>query len=289
MLIARRIAALLAIWIAFECTISLFATCQPIDQRTGANHNHKEQCTAFSGPVISISRFVVREAGHFLKEYEKELIAGFTIVLAFSTIALWLATYGLQRTTRDLAEGAERQTRAAQTAADAAMLSARAAIALESPLIRAAPNNLSHGASFSDGVRTESCAVHYLTFSNLGETRAFPVSIRYGWTIGTKLPIEPIYSVSNAFPLDSVFDANTSDIRPFAFTGFDMPLKDGEWQLICEGKLPLWLYCSLSYEDFMGTRHDQGFCWQWRNVGGGMGWRKDSTHGYNNKTTREQS
>jgi hypothetical protein len=63
---------------------------------------------------------------------------------------------------------------------------------------------------------------------------------------------------------------------------FEMPLRLGDWSLISRGELPLWFYCSL--DDFMETRHEAAFCWQWQNIGRGMDWRPDETPAYNRKT-----
>ena len=47
-----------------------------------------------------------------MKEYEHELIAGFTIVLALSTIMLWLSTRALWSVTKITAEHIPRTERA---------------------------------------------------------------------------------------------------------------------------------------------------------------------------------
>jgi hypothetical protein len=173
--------------------------------------------------------------------------------------------------------------KATQIAADAAKLSVQSAIALQLPIIRVKPDSLGHGDSHDGETVTEHCLVPVLTFFNLGPTKAFPVEIRCGWTLGEKLPEEPIFLVTETFLPNIIFEPDPK-AEPRKFLRFNMPLRAGEWPLICGGKLPLWFYCVFGYDDFMATRHDARFCWRWQNIGFGMGWRVDDTPAYNRKT-----
>jgi hypothetical protein len=103
MVLLRRIVLLLALWLAFEAVISLFATCgegtyQP--RNAASAQQVKENCTAFSGPVLASSWAFLYWLGHVLEGYGEAVIAVFTIVLAFATGLLWKAT-------RDLVHGAD--------------------------------------------------------------------------------------------------------------------------------------------------------------------------------------
>ncbi len=99
---------------------------------------------------------------------------------------------------------------------------------------------------------------------NSPATKAFPIEIRYGWTIGDEaLPVEPRYLAADTFPPNLIFEPDPKATSR-KFLEFDMPLKLGEWSLICGDKLNLWFYCTFAYADFMQTRHDAGFCWRWR-------------------------
>src|SRR6266702_6255497 len=89
MLIILRILLFVVLWLFVECTISLLATCD------APSPPYATKCTAFSGPMSSAIYFGFPRLVIFLKEYEHELIAGFTIVLASSTILLWIATHRL--------------------------------------------------------------------------------------------------------------------------------------------------------------------------------------------------
>jgi len=103
----RRILILVGLWIIFECVISWVATCQPYYEQSPQYDGEKDHCTLFSGPIVSITRFGVTTLWRFLHANEHELIAGFTIVLAISTVLLWRSTYQLWQATKD---AAERQT-----------------------------------------------------------------------------------------------------------------------------------------------------------------------------------
>lgn len=173
----------------------------------------------------------------------------------------------------------------ASIAAKAADLSARAAIAMRMPIIRARPTNLNNGRTLSqDGVtQIENCSVPYLTFSNHGKDRAFPIETHFGWTIAHTLPERAEYPVVVPFDTDLIFEPDPN-ITKRQFTGFTMSIKDGQWSLICSNKLPVWFYCCVVYEDFMEQRHTWGLCWRWQNVGFAMDWLEEDNPTYKYKT-----
>lgn len=87
---------------------------EPEHSQQSANHNEHEYCpTFFAGSLIVFER-----GFEWIKhdDNDKAVVAGFTIVLAISTIGLWIVTHSLWRageTQRNLAEDtAERQLRA---------------------------------------------------------------------------------------------------------------------------------------------------------------------------------
>jgi hypothetical protein len=76
-------------------------------QQESTKHDYPKSCaTFFAGSLIALSN-----GAEFVKtaDNDKVIVAGFTAVLAFSTIGLWLATVSLQRTTNSLWEAGERQ------------------------------------------------------------------------------------------------------------------------------------------------------------------------------------
>src|ERR1700688_1769194 len=85
------------------------------------------------------------------------LLAWFTGVLAVSTVGLWIVTWRAGRSqSRDMQES----LRLTAIAASATDRSARAAIALQLPIIRIKPDNLGHGdTQLAAGQKFEECFV----------------------------------------------------------------------------------------------------------------------------------
>lgn len=205
------------------------------------------------------------------------------------TAALFIATVGLIIATGVLGYFGYRQSRdmkesigAAQKSADAAMLSAQAAVAIQLPIIRIKPDDLGHADGHTGGKQFEECSVDSVILSNLGPTKAFPIEILYGWAIGNELPPEPNYRYVDTFLPNFILEPDPK-ITPRKRLTLGMPLEAGQWREILKGNY-LWFYCALRYEDFMGTTHSHGFCWRWANTGMGLAWRVDDTKAYNRKT-----
>jgi hypothetical protein len=110
-----------------------------------AAHHYDDCPTLFPGSLILLGR-----ADHFIERHDKSIVAAFTVVLAISTIGLWLATVGLHRSTHALWEAGERQAR------DTRILE-RAYLTIEGDGIRA----------FLDGTDRLSCGIRYHNNGNL--------------------------------------------------------------------------------------------------------------------------
>jgi hypothetical protein len=128
----RRILIFVALWLVFEASISWLATCQPYYEQTANYSSGENHCTLFVGPLSTIVYAAFARVRFFLREYEHELIAGFTIVLAFSTVFLWLSTRHLWQATKDAAASQARDMEqsigVASRSAGAAEQSAKAAL-----------------------------------------------------------------------------------------------------------------------------------------------------------------
>ena len=83
----------LALVLILDGTISSLVTCHPPPNGPSASQNSNENCTVFNGPLISL----IRNIGTFFETHDKGIIAAFTVILAVSTIGLWLATIGLYK------------------------------------------------------------------------------------------------------------------------------------------------------------------------------------------------
>ena len=149
------------------------------------------------------------------------MLAAFTIKLVQITRDLWVVTK----------ESAD----AARKAADAADLSAHAALGMELPIVRATrpadllmldkpvPVDKPYGGIVADHFPSQYSAVSAIYFRNDGRTPAFPLQMQVGYRALEKLP-------------------------PGARTQ--------------GGQAWLWRYCSLTYRDFVGIK-EKRFCWRW--------------------------
>jgi hypothetical protein len=149
----------------------------PQEHATSGKNDDQQTCpTLFQGSLILLGR-----VDHFLEQHDKSIIGLFTIVLAVSTIGLWLSTDKLwragKRQMKLIAANSTHQSKdmrasiaAARRAADAAMLSARASIGIELPLLRIEPGYAGFGVSRDiDGIDRP--------YSTEVEPRHFPLKL----------------------------------------------------------------------------------------------------------------
>lgn len=174
-----------------------------------------------------------------------------------------------------------RSDRTARIAANAADLSARAAIAIELPILRAAPNGLSHGSTREFGITREHCSAHYVNISNGGKTKALPIELQYGYSVGA-LPKAPRYPFTETYDPNAVIETDPKVTQTFLRENCHLEM--GEWSLISSGNLTLWIYWNLVYMDFMRNRREAAFCWRWYGAPGQGFFRPDPTPEYNRKT-----
>lgn len=207
-----------------------------------------------------------------------------TALTAAATIVLALFTWRLYDATNRLWKANLAQIQIAERSAEAAMLSARASIGLNHPIIRIKPDNVILSHRLVDGSDLQSYTVAGLTFSNLGRNKAFPVEVSYGMTCGESLPPVPSYTNTDPFRIDLIFNDDAQITPRKSIQDCRVEIRAGDPDLIVRGELNLWLYCQLTYDDFMDARHTAGFCWKWTNTGIGMAWRPDNTPAYNKKT-----
>src|SRR6202043_377548 len=98
---------------------------------------------------------------------------------------------------------------------NAADLSARAAVALELPIIRVMPERFSYGSSLDgggDNLRINWCVISHLNFANGGRTKAFPIEVQCGWSAGDKLPDVPAYTFTKLFSVNSIVDPTDEEL-----------------------------------------------------------------------------
>lgn len=264
----------------------------PQEHATSGRNDDQQTCpTLFKGSLILLGR-----VDHFLEQHDKSIVALFTIVLAVSTIGLWLSTAKLwragERQMELIAANNAQQTKdmrasiaAAHRTADAAMLSARASIGIELPLLRIEPGYAGFEVSPDiDGIDRRHFVVGRLTILNRGRTKALPVEIRCGWTFGNDLPEEPVYRWDSGFDLDAVVDPQPAEPLEIYLSKLEMDVPADAYGQLTARTSKLWFYVCLVYLDFMKIRHEESFCWR-RTEGIGTGrFISDDTAAYNRKT-----
>ena len=172
-----------------------------------------------------------------------------------------------------------RADKTARIAANAAELSARAAIAIELPIITAEPDGFGWGQRrIGDQLAISSFDIDRIIFFNAGRTKAIPLDLLFGYTVGDQLPEEPIYVFSKPFSIDCLIETDpfskllreyTFDVAPGVYSELRIPTTK------------LWFYCKLVYLDFMQMRHEVGFCWRRLEGFGGSTFVRDETPAYN--------
>jgi hypothetical protein len=179
----------------------------------------------------------------------------FAFFLMISTIGLWIVT-----------------TRAA----NAADLSARAAIGIELPVLRPKagdlldieepiPEDAPYGCGEVDIVpRGQYCGIGYIEYHNFGRTPAFPVILETGWAVAATLPEKPAYQKSTAVSHAAVTGGSEFSVH----AGHTIELTDAQKSAMREQTAYLWFYGKLTYDDFMNISRSAKFCWRFakRNV-----------------------
>jgi hypothetical protein len=260
--------------------------------------NGTEKCGSHYVPV-GIVRWVLFQLdryGVLLTAIFTAFIAWFTLTLRRSTDKLWDAG---ERQLRHFESEAARarleravevrriqeQMETARIGANAADLSARAAIALELPIIRVEPEGLGFGTAQTEGGgQVHYCVIASLLFSNLGRTKAFPIEVKCGWTVGKELPKDPIYKYTKLFKIGLIFEPDPKTTPRLNLNDLMIDLPEGAYDQIRGKNIELWFYCQIGYLDFMQTRHEAGFCWRRFETFGGGGFIVDGTPSYNRKT-----
>jgi hypothetical protein len=166
-----------------------------------------------------------------------------------------------------------------------AALSARAAVAIELPIVRVVPEKFGYGSSLdNDNPRAEWCIIGSLVFFNVGRTQAFPIEVQCGWIVGDKLPDVPSYTFTKSFPINLIFESNPKATEALNINEFELTFAPGLYDGVRNSTVGMWFYCNVVYLDFMQNRHEAGFCWR-RYETVGSGWfRQDATPAYNRKT-----
>jgi hypothetical protein len=163
--------------------------------------------------------------------------------------------------------------RDATLAANAADLSAKAATAIEFPVVRTGwmgpeilatdelvKPNAPYGGSVNDGWPTKFSAIGDIKFTNFGRTPAFPEQISLAISVADKLPPTPVYTDQVRCDAKAVIEPKDAREIEIHF-GFELTDEQIAW--ISRSEKVLWFYGVLTFRDIMDRSHGICFCWQW--------------------------
>jgi hypothetical protein len=204
----------------------------------------------------------------------------FTAILAVATLGLGLATIGLyfagERQLRHVQVEARRarawrladeerlreQIKIAQQGADAASLNARAAVAVELPILAPLTIALHREPGFIGRVDMPGpISTLRINFKNWGRTHAELISQYVEWLVAAKLPEIPVYKTELAFP-PGTFVESGKNLRD-APQDFIINIQPDEVEAIAKEEKFLWVYGYLSFNDFLGNPHQHRWCASW--------------------------
>jgi hypothetical protein len=212
---------------------SSFQSCVQEKQHHTADH----ALTFIGSGVVAPYKICV---GEFIKENRDELLAVFTIVLAFSTIFLWVAT-------RDLAN----------EAAKASKVELRAYVAINHPKFgKADPDTVSIGVE------------------NGGQTPAYRVSgwLNIHWIKGENSALPDDFKFPDKESADSfLIYKSVAVLHPRKEVTFTFPLDFTIIERVRKNEIVLYLYGHVDYADVFGRDHSTRFCYQYFPVAVGIG------------------
>lgn len=173
----------------------------------------------------------------------------------------------------------------AKKSSDAAVVMAEAMIGIELPVIQPrwagtdiietdaliAPDGPYGGIVLERPGPVRYIAIGDISFRNFGRTVAIPSHILVGFNFCNKLPSEPAYHVSVPFDDSEIIKPDPQDnaFQAEIHLGIEIGEESAtRWQ---NGEVDLWLYCALSYRDFLGKPHTKRFCARWAQRPNGAG------------------
>jgi hypothetical protein len=155
-----------------------------------------------------------------------------------------------------------RSDQTARIAAEAASLNARAAVAVELPILAPISIALHREPGVIGRVDMPGpTSTLRINFKNWGRTHAELISQYVEWLVAAKLPEIPVYKTELAFP-PGTFVESGKNLRD-APQDFIINIQPDEVEAIAKEEKFLWVYGYLSFNDFLGNPHQHRWCASW--------------------------
>jgi hypothetical protein len=155
-----------------------------------------------------------------------------------------------------------RSDKTARIAAEAASLNAKAAVAVELPILAPISIALHREPGVIGRVDMPGpISTLRINFKNWGRTHAELISQYVEWLVAAKLPEIPIYKTELAFP-PGTFVESGKNLRD-APQDFIINIQPDEVEAIAKEEKFLWVYGYLSFNDFLGNPHQHRWCASW--------------------------
>lgn len=186
-----------------------------------------------------------------------------TAIAALATIPLWIVSW--------------RAANAARRSADAADLSARAAIWIELPLITGELSNLIHrtepvpvdapyGGQVIYDIPDQYAGLTTLELHNYGRSVARLELVRAGYHIGPSLPPQPIYSREYPCDQNMVVPPGEGEMIDLAFT---VEVHPDQRPALMNNEIAIWFYAEVIFRDYLDDLRKSGLAWKYSQLGGG--------------------
>lgn len=251
----------------------------------GAVDRYIQNIKQYSSDALGfLGHMIVDHPNEFITAVSTIVIAAFTALLAVRTSGLFRETAGLRAAADQQAKDMKESLTAAKKAADAADLSATAALRVEQPIISMlepelmsitgpVPKDRAYACGGLHGLPYENCVIPQLAFRNRGRTHAFLSSVHLGYMIAKDRPPRPGQFKTVHFRDGTIISIDTKFNMSI---DFDLGLTDPQREELRNGAI-LWVWCLLTYDDFMDLRLGKEFWWQWSHYPEDAG-RDDAYH-----------
>jgi hypothetical protein len=263
----------IALLLILDGTISWLASCHPLSHYAGGSQNSDEKCSVFQGPLISLIIGITS----FFETHDKGIVAAFTVILAVSTIGLWISTRNLYKagevqihTSRKIAAIQAKQTEAsikeAIKAANAAEKSATASVAVERARLYVVVDHnfvkcINAAATWSGPIEQDerplaedAQPMAQIRFKNYGKTPGIVAEV------GTEIlyaeqPPDPVWDVK-VVNANIIGPDDLTEIFPTVITG---QMTMAQAKKVRSGEGHIWISGYVNYDDVFGERQVHRF------------------------------